>query len=86
MSRLKRIFYKLSQTYFNISSITAAEFLVGARDKTEFNRISKQLDKYTQIPIDIAVNDVFIDLFKQFALSHRPGIADTLNCCDRVAL
>jgi predicted nucleic acid-binding protein len=75
---VKRNVLQIKSSVFYISSITTAEFLVGARDKAEFNRISKQLDKHTQIPIDIAVNDIFINLFTQFSLSHRPGIADTL--------
>lgn len=75
---VKQEIIQLKSNIFYISTITAAEFLVGARDKAEFNRISKQLDKYTQIPIDIAINDIFFDLFKKFSLSHRPGIADTL--------
>lgn len=59
---VKNDILQIKSSVFYISTITAAEFLVGARDKTEFNRISRQLDKYTHIPIDIAVNDIFIDL------------------------
>jgi predicted nucleic acid-binding protein len=52
--------------------------MVGAKDKTNFKKIEKQLSNYTSIPINTDINDIFIDLFKTFTLSHRPGIADTL--------
>ncbi len=68
----------LKSNVFYISSITAAEFMVGAKDKADFERIEKQLNKYTVISINAEITDIFIDLFKSFTLSHRPGIADTL--------
>lgn len=61
-----------------ISAITAAEFMVGAKDKADFKRISKYLDEYIYLPIDIETTDVFMGLFNEYSLSHRPGIADTL--------
>lgn len=63
---------------FYVSSITAAEFLVGARDKAEFGRVEKHLAKYNVIPITTEILDIFLDIFKTYSLSHRPGIADTL--------
>lgn len=63
---------------FYISGITAAEFMIGAKDKADFKRIEKQLEKYTTIPINAEISELFINLFKTFALSHRPGIADIL--------
>jgi len=61
-----------------VSAITAAEFMVGARDKNDLQKIRKYLDEYITLPVDIEVTDVFIELFRTFALSHRPGIADAL--------
>jgi tRNA(fMet)-specific endonuclease VapC len=52
--------------------------MVGAKDKTDLKKIEKQLSKYTPIPINADITDIFIDIFKTFTLSHRPGIADTL--------
>jgi predicted nucleic acid-binding protein len=69
---------RIDSNVFYISSITVAEFMVGAKDKTNFKKIEKQLSNYTSIPINTDINDIFIDLFKTFTLSHRPGIADTL--------
>ncbi|MCR8561406.1 type II toxin-antitoxin system VapC family toxin [Mucilaginibacter sp. BJC16-A38] len=63
---------------FYISSVTAAEFMAGARDKADFQRINNHLDKYTIISINSDISDIFIDLFKTYTLSHRPAIADTL--------
>ena len=63
---------------FYVSSITAAEFLVGAKNKDDFRKIENQLSKYTSIPINTEITDIFIDLFKTITLSRRPGIPDTL--------
>jgi predicted nucleic acid-binding protein len=63
---------------YYVSSITAAEFMVGAKDKADFQRIEKHLAKYTIIPVNTDISDIFIDLFKMYTLSHRPAIADTL--------
>ncbi|TFF38915.1 type II toxin-antitoxin system VapC family toxin [Mucilaginibacter psychrotolerans] len=63
---------------FYVSSITAAEFLVGARDKVEFSRVEKHLAKYNVIPITPDISEIFLSLFKTYSLSHRPGIADAL--------
>ena len=63
---------------FYISSITAAEFMVGAKDKSDLKRISTQLDKYTELAINEQITAIFLDIFKTFTLSHRPSIADSL--------
>jgi hypothetical protein len=68
---------RIKSEVFYISSITVAEFMVGARDKADLKRVEKQLGKYTSIPIIADITEIFIDLFKTYTLSHRPGIADT---------
>jgi tRNA(fMet)-specific endonuclease VapC len=75
---VKKEVEQIQSNIFYISSVTVAEFMVGAKDKTDLKRIENQLNNYTVIPINEAITDVFIDLFKTFTLSHRPGIADTL--------
>lgn len=77
-AKVKEEIELLDSTVFYISSITAAEFMVGARDKADLKKIEKQLSKYTLIPINTDISEIFIDLFKSLTLSHRPGIADTL--------
>lgn len=69
---------KMKFDIFYISCITAAEFIIGAKDKDDFKRIEKQLDKYTAVRINSEISDIFIELFKRLALSHRPGIPDML--------
>ena len=69
---------QIKSDVFYISSITAAEFMVGAQNKTDFQRIEKHLKKYTIIPVNGDISDIFIDLFKTYTLSHRPAVADTL--------
>jgi tRNA(fMet)-specific endonuclease VapC len=61
-----------------ISSITVAEFMVGAKDKLDMLQIQKHLDNYTILSINEAINTIFLELFTSYSLSHRPGIADTL--------
>ncbi len=68
----------IESNVFYISSITVAEFMVGAKDKVDLKRIEQQLSKYTPLPINEDITDIFIDIFKTLTLSHRPGIADSL--------
>ncbi len=75
---VKETVERIPSNVFYISSITFAEFMAGAKDKADLRRIEKQLNNYTVIPINEGINDIFIDLFKTFNLSHRAGIPDTL--------
>jgi len=77
-TKVKAEIENIKSDIFYISSITVAEFLVGARDKNDIVRIKKQLEKYTIIPINTDISELFVNLFESYALSHRPGIADTL--------
>ncbi|RYE18278.1 MAG: PIN domain-containing protein, partial [Sphingobacteriaceae bacterium] len=63
---------------FYRSNITVAEFLIGARDKSDLIKIKKHLDNYVTLDINEAISAIFIKNFKEFSLSHRPGIADML--------
>jgi tRNA(fMet)-specific endonuclease VapC len=63
---------------FYISSITVAEFMIGAKNKDDLKRIEIDLSKYVHISINTEITDIFIDLFRKFTLSHRPDIPDTL--------
>lgn len=75
---VKQEVQQMKADVFYVSCITLAEFMAGARNKEELKKIGKQLDKYTSIPINIEITGIFIDLFKTYTLSHKPGIADTL--------
>ena len=61
---VKEEIQQIKSNVFYVSRITVAEFIVGAKNKDDFKRTE--------------ITDIFIDLFKTFTLSHRPGIADTL--------
>ena len=63
---------------FYISSITFAEFIIGAKNKADLAQIEKDLSKYTVISVNAEISKIFIKLYRTFVLSHRPGIADTL--------
>ena len=75
---VKNNIQNIGSNIFYISSITTAEFIAGARDKSELAKIEKQLSKYTAIPINTDINDIFIDLIRNLTLSHRPSIPDAL--------
>ncbi|MCP9755125.1 type II toxin-antitoxin system VapC family toxin [Lacihabitans sp. CCS-44] len=61
-----------------ISDITAAEFLIGARDKKELALIKKVLNFYTSIPINTSISNLSVELCEKFTLSHKPSIPDLL--------
>jgi tRNA(fMet)-specific endonuclease VapC len=69
---------RLTSNSFYVSSITVAEFMVGAKNKDDFKRIEKDLSKYIHLPVNSEITDIFIDLYRTFSLSRRPEIADTL--------
>jgi len=75
---VEKAIYGIGANVVYISAVTAAEFLVGAKDKSDFARLESLLDKYTQIPLNPEITDIFLDIFKKYTLSRRPGIADTL--------
>jgi len=61
---VKQEVQNIKSDIFYVSSITVAEFLVGAKNKDDFKRIKKDLSKYTAIPINTEITDIFIDLFR----------------------
>lgn len=69
---------EIGSEVFYISSITLAEFLVGAKDKTDLIKLEKHLNNYVILDINKSISTLFIKNFKAFSLSHRPGIADML--------
>jgi tRNA(fMet)-specific endonuclease VapC len=77
-SLLKEQIENMGAGVYYISSITVAEFLVGARDKAEMQKIKSQLSTYTYLPITAEITDTFLDIFQKYSMSHRPGIADVL--------
>jgi tRNA(fMet)-specific endonuclease VapC len=77
-NEVKQKVVEMSPSIIYISTITAAEFIVGARDKSDMLKIKRHLDNYTFLSINEGIDTIFLDLFTFYALSHRPGIADML--------
>lgn len=75
---LKEQILSMDSGVFYISSITAAEYVAGARNKAEMEIILKQLNSYTNLPITTEISHLFLELFRKYHLSHKPGIPDTL--------
>lgn len=61
-----------------ISSISFNEFLAGSRDKEDLQRNIKFLKRFILVPININIDRLFTELYKTYAVSHRPGIPDML--------
>ncbi len=68
----------ISESYTYISSITSAELYYGALNKIELQKIKKQLDLISQIPINEAISDIFTQLMIKYSLSHKLSIPDAL--------
>jgi len=77
-SAIKSEVQNMKADVFYISSITVAEFMIGARNKEDLKQLEKQLNNYIPIPVNTEISDIFLDLFRTFTLSRRPAIADTL--------
>ena len=60
------------------SIVCVAELYFGARDKQEFNQITKDLKGIKIYPIETAVSLLALDLMKQHVLANRVNYADFL--------
>ena len=79
MISVRLLIFRVSRKYAQKPGLlTVAEFLVGARNKQEIRRIRKHLDYYTMLPITSEITEVFVNLFQEYSLSHKPSIPDTL--------
>lgn len=75
---IKEKILNINADVFYISSITVAEFLIGARNKSDMVIIKKQLDKYIHLPITAEIDSIFIELVYKYSLSHKSEIPDML--------
>lgn len=75
---IKEQVLEMNVTTFYISSISYVEFLAGARNKKEAAILTKQLEKYTLLPVTEDIDSLFLEIYNQFLLSHRPQIPDML--------
>lgn len=61
-----------------ITPIVIAEFYRGSRNKAEFFKCKKLINKFQVLALDQNVAIVFAELFEKYSLSHRPAIPDML--------
>lgn len=59
-----------------ISAITKMELFMGAANKTELNKISKQLQRFHIALINDEITKLAMALFEQYRLSHGMSIPD----------
>ncbi len=68
-----------------INPIIIAELYAGARNKTAFLRLKRQLKNYKNYLIDDAVSKKFMELIDSFALSHNLKAPDGLIASTAIA-
>ena len=69
---------KIGTENLAISSISRSEFLLGSRDKENFEKNRKFADKFSLLRTNNFVDEIFTELYETFSLSHRPAIPDML--------
>jgi len=62
----------------SISSITAMELIIGARNKLEVSKLEKFIDLFEILHIDSRISTLAIQLITQYAKSHTLDIPDSL--------
>jgi predicted nucleic acid-binding protein len=69
-----------------ISSVTQMELIVGCRNKTELKHLDVFLEDFEIINLNYEMNNLAIDLLKEYRLSHGLLIADCLIAATSIAL
>jgi predicted nucleic acid-binding protein len=59
-----------------ISTITALELMIGARNKTELRKIERFIQRFVVIKTNEAIADTATSLIRQYRLSHGLLLAD----------
>lgn len=70
--------YEFEQEDLYVTPVVIAEFYRGARNKDEFLRCRKLVNKFKVLSLTHDVTLVFDSLFDQYSLSHRPAVPDML--------
>jgi tRNA(fMet)-specific endonuclease VapC len=76
--KVLNVLHGIGSSSLAISVITAGELYYGARDKRELQKIQKHLSLLKQIPLDVEISMLFVDLLENFSLSHKLSIPDAL--------
>jgi len=61
-----------------ITPVVYGEFIFGAQNKFQFDAYLKFIQKFKILNSNEKVDDIFIQLYNNFSLSHRPTIPDFL--------
>ena len=64
-------------TYY-INSIVQLEFLVGAYNKRELQKLNRILKKFELIDVDQVTLDLSVELVNEYALSHGMKVYDSI--------
>lgn len=68
----------IGATNIAVSGVTAAEFIFGALNKSELNKILKALNAIRVIHVNEAISELAVELVKNYALSHTLAVPDAL--------
>ena len=60
-----------------INTVIALELYQGARNKTEFQKIQKELNGFFMLPINETIAQLALQIGQKYALSHNIGLSDT---------
>jgi len=61
-----------------ISTITISELYFGALNKKELSQIKSNLSCLTQLPLNVSISDIFLNLMEKYCLSHKLTIPDAI--------
>jgi tRNA(fMet)-specific endonuclease VapC len=76
--KVKQKLTKIGFQNICMSAVTAGELLVGAQDKEHSKKIQSFISEMVLIPLTAEITITYLDLVKQYSLSHRLKIPDAL--------
>jgi tRNA(fMet)-specific endonuclease VapC len=69
---------ELGEQNLFISSVVAAEFYSGVRDKKELTTAQRHIRKFPIIHVNESISEMAVDLVERYCLSHHPYIGDMM--------
>jgi len=70
--------YATGPSQLAISPITQAELYFGVLNKAELKKIRQHLSLLAQVPLDVPISAVFLQLMETYSLSHKLSLPDAL--------
>ncbi|MBY0479480.1 MAG: type II toxin-antitoxin system VapC family toxin [Chitinophagaceae bacterium] len=68
----------LGKDRFVISAVSAAEVLFGARNKSELQKIKKDIANIQVLEVNEEISSLFVQLVSDYTLSHKLAIPDAI--------